>query len=202
MKRHKKRVLKKTLFFVLLVLAGANLAYSRVPEIPKDILIEAIVEPWLYFEVSPLTLLLSPDLVSREGVFNIGETPEISLQVGTSNPGGWEIKIKGKNNGLKSQITNYVISTVNGTSTLVPGVDGYGAQATSTLEGAIVNLLYDFFDTNTVGEIVTDWRTLVLKTSPNSLSEVAKMKIKATASVMAPAGDYTDEIILTIIALI
>lgn len=173
------------------------------PEIPTDIFIAATVQPWLYFEVSPLTLNLSPDLVSQEGVFNIGETPDVIFKVGTSNPGGWEIKIKGKNNGLKSLNTNYTISSVNGTSTLMAGREGYGAQAISILTGVLINSIYDYYGTDIVGEIIEDYRSLASRFSSNALTEVVKMKIKASASITTPSDiEYSDIIILTIIPIV
>lgn len=199
------KILEKSLILSLfLFLLNIEIIYAQPPpEIPRDILIAAIVQPWLYFEISPLNLPLSPDLVSPEGVFQIGESPEVIFKVGTNNEGGWEIKIRGKNGGLKSQATGYLLSTISGTSTLIAGNEGYGAQATSTLEGTILNPIYDFYQTDIVGEVPQDYRFLAIKYSRNSLAEVAKMKIKASASVMTPAGvDYTEEIISTIIPLI
>lgn len=170
------------------------------PEIPTDIFIAATVQPWLYFEVSPLSLTLLPDLVSATGTFNIGETEEVTLKVGTSNPDGWEIKIKGTNNGLKSLSTNYIIPTVSGSSNLVAGNEGYGAQATSTLPGVLINSIYDYYGTNRVGEIVTDYRILAFRSSSNPLAEIGKMKIKASASINTPADvEYSDTVILTIV---
>lgn len=192
-------------FFILFFLfLGIDFTLAQSPsDIPRDILIAASVQPWLYFEISPLDLTLSPDLVSSGGEVNIGESEEVILKVGTNNEKGWQIKIKGKNGGLKSEAHGYTISTVFPTSTLIAGREGYGAQATSTLAGAIINSIYDFYGTNTVGEIPKEYRILVIKYSKNSLLEVAKMKIKASASLMTPAGfDYTDEIVLTIIPLV
>lgn len=195
-----KRGLLLTLFLFLTIFKPV---FAQNLQIPKDILIAAIVQPWLYFEVSPLDLTLSPDLVSIEGRFNIGESPEVIFKVGTSNPGGWEIKIKGKNNGLKSSATGYIISTVNGTSSLSAGNNGYGLQATTTLAGVIINPIYNYFDTSVVGEIVSDYRVLATKYSSNLTLEVVKIKIKAAASIMAPADvEYTDFIISTVIPLI
>lgn len=192
-----EKFLKLFLFYFFLFCVQ-NFSFAQ-SEIPKDIFIAASVQPWLYFEVSPLVLTLSPDLVSQEGIFNIGETPEVIFKVGTSNPDGWEIKIKGQNNGLKSLAANYIISSVNGTSTLVAGSEGYGAQATSTLNGVLINSIYDYYETNTVGEIINEYKILASKNSSNALAEVLKFKIKASASITTPADvEYSDIIILTI----
>lgn len=195
------KTIGKIFIFFFLFLIKFDFIFAQPPEISRDIFIAAIVQPWLYFEVSPLDLPLSPDLVSPEGNFNIGESPDVIFKVATNNEGGWQIEMKGKNGGLSSLATGYTISTVTVTSTLIAGNEGYGGQATTTLEGVILNQIYNFYGTNIVGEIPKEYRVLLTKYSSNSLSEVAKMKIKATASALTPAGDYTDEIILTIIPL-
>lgn len=196
--------LKNSIFLklILIFLFFSQKSFAQL-EIPKDIFIAATVQPWLYLEVFPLDLTLSPDLVSPEGVFNIGETQDVSFFVGTSNPSGWEIKMRGKNNGLKNLATGYVISSVFSSSTLVAGKDGYGAQATSTLAGVEINPIYDYYGTNTVGEVIKDYRMLAKKESPNSTQEVLKMKIKASASIFAPASlEYSDEVEFTILPLL
>lgn len=187
------------LFFFL----NQNILLAQTLEIPQDIFIAATVQPWLYFEVSPTTLILSPDLVSSEGVFNIAETEDVILKVATNNRDGWEIKIKGKNGGLKSTASNYLLASVNGTSTLIAGKEGFGAQATTTFSEVLINPIYDYYGTDIVGEISTDNKILVWKFSRNSVMEVAKLKIKATASVITPAGgDYEEELMFTILPLI
>lgn len=204
MKKCQLKILEKGLMLTLfLFLLNRDSVFSQnPPEISRDIFIAAIVQPWLYFEVLPLDLPLSPDLVSPEGNFNIGESPDVIFKVATNNEGGWEIEMKGENGGLKSLATNYLISTVNGTSTLVAGKEGYGGQATTSFEGVTINQIYDYYGTDIVGEIPSDYRVLAAKHSGNSLVEVAKMKMKASASILTPAAsDYTEEIILTIIPL-
>lgn len=192
---------KKSLIFIFLFFNITSL-YAQA-EIPRDIFIAAVVQHWLYFEVSPLDLNFSPDLVTPQGEFNIGETEDISFKVGTNNDGGWEIKIEGKNGGLKSLATGYLLATVKGTSTLKIKKEGYGGQATTTLAEVIINPIYNYYLSNTVGEIPQEYRVLATRYSKNPLGEVAKMKIKASAAVTTPAaGDYEEEIILTIIPLL
>lgn len=196
-------MLKCLLAGTLLLFLFPQTGFAQSLFLVQDVYIAAIVQPWLYLEVFPLEISLSPDLVTVEGELNIGESEEIILKVGTSNPDGWEIKVKGKYNGLFSLATNYTIPTVKNFATLNLGEEGYGLQATSTLEGVTINPIYDFYGTLTVGEISkNEYKSLAKKLSSNSLSSVAKMKIKASASFLTPAGDYTDEIILTIIPLI
>lgn len=201
----KKDFWRKIFCFLMFLffLPNRNLLLAQPPQIPQDILIAAIVQPWLYFEISTTTLTLSPDLVTPEGYFNIAETDDIILKVATNNEGGWQIKIKGKNGGLKSLATGYLLASVSGTSTLVVKKEGFGAQATSTLSGVLINPIYDYYGTNIVGEISKENKVLAWKLSRNPLAEVAKVKIKASASVMTPAGlDYQEQLIFTIIPLI
>lgn len=168
-------------------------------DIPKDIFIAAIVEPWIYFDISPLTFNLQPDLVAPDGTLHIGESPEILIRVGTSNPYGWEIKIKGKNNGLKSEAANYLIPSVIGSAPLIVGIEGYGLNATATFQGVIINPIYSYYNTNIVGEIIDQYRLLASKFNSHLLEEVVRMKIKATASMMTPAEEnYLDIINITI----
>lgn len=161
--------------------------------------ITAIVEAWLVFSVTPTSAFLSPPLVQADGTLNIGSSTEIVLNLGTNATNGWGITIKGQNGGLYSTSTGELIPTVSGTSTLVAGTDGYGANATSTLAGVTIGNYYNYYDTNTVGEIVTSTsRTLASKSTSNSTQSVAKMKVKAaTTAERRPAANYSDTIVLT-----
>lgn len=182
------------IFFTL-----AKFKTVQAQELPQDIAIAAIVEPWLYLEVSPFMIDLEPDLVAADGSFNVGISSDIFLKVGTSNSEGWYLKIQGRNNGLKSLSTDYTISSISGTSALAAGTDGYGANATSTLEGVFIGELYDYYGSDIVGELVNEYRVLASMASGHAISEVVKMQIKAAASIMAPAdSDYADIIIVTI----
>jgi len=159
--------------------------------------VTATVEEWLTFSVSPTTVTLSPALVDAAGTPHIGSSPDIALTLGTNSSDGWSIRIKGANGGLRSPTANYTISTVPGTSTLSAGIDGYGANATSSLSGVTIGAKYNYWGTDTVGEITTTDNTLAQKGSPNTEQQVALMKIKAAANVMTPSGNYSDTITLT-----
>lgn len=186
------------LFSLFYFLNSQNKVFA-LEEIPKDVFIAAIVEPWIYLDVSPLTFNLQPDLVAPDGTLHIGESPEIIIRVGTSNLAGWEIKIKGKNNGLKSETTDYLIPSVSGTAALILGTEGYGLNATATFQGVIINPIYSYYNTNIVGEITNQYRLLASKSNSHLLEEVVRMKIKATASMMTPAEEnYIDIINITI----
>ena len=163
--------------------------------------VTATVESWLTFSVSPTSVSLSPALVDSTGTPHIGSSTVITLTLGTNNTGGWSISIQGANNGLYSTNASYLISTVSGTSTLSAGTDGYGANATATYAGVSIGNYYDYYGSDTVGEIASSTsHTLASKNSPNSQEDVVDMKIKAAAQVTTPsATDYSDTITLTAI---
>lgn len=192
---------EKFIFLIFVFFVSSNFFVPKIfalDNLPKDIFIAATVEPWIYFEVSPINFNLQPDLVAVDGTLNIGESPEITIKIGTSNPSGWEVKIKGKNGGLKSEATDYLISTVTGYSPLVIGTEGYGCNATTTLPGVILNSIYNYYNTNIVGEITTTEKSFISRNQSNEFLEVAKMKIKAAASVKTPADpNYFDIIYFT-----
>ena len=161
--------------------------------------VTAIVEAWLDFSATPTAVVLSPPLVQSDGTLNIGSSPPIDLILGTNAPNGWGITIRGANAGLYSTTTAHLIPTVVGTSTLATGTEAYGANATSTLSGVTIGSYYDYYGTNTVGEIASSTSyNLASKSTANSTQPVAKMQVKATASdVTPPAGNYSDTITLT-----
>jgi len=126
----------------------------------------------------------------------------IILRVGTNN-NGWEINIKGRNNGLRSSATDYTIGSVSDFSLLTAGTDGYGINATSTLEGVLVEETYDHYGTDTVGELIDSYNLLASRNSLNMTSDVLRMQIKAAASIMTPVGeDYLDIITITLSPII
>lgn len=168
-------------------------------ETTTTVVITAIVEAWLDFQATPTQVTLQPPLVMADGTLNIGSSTDIQLSLGTNAPAGWSISIRGQNNGLYSSSRAHLIPTVTGTSTLATGTEAYGANATSTMSGVTIGPYYDYYGTDTVGEISSSTsRTLGSKNSPNSFNPVANLKIKATASQTTPPGnDYSDTVILT-----
>lgn len=190
--------------FVMLLagLGGVNKADAQA-DLPEDVAIAAIVETWLYLAISPLTVDIEPALIGPDGTLNIGTSPDIIFTIGTNSPNGWYVEMKGENNGLRSESMDLTIDSVNATSTLLAGTDGYGANATATLVGVLLGELYDYYDTDTVGEIINDYKLLASNTGANPLTDVVKMQIKAAASITTPAAaDYSDIIFITLTPLI
>ncbi len=175
----------------------------RAQELSEDIAIAAIVDMWFYFEILPVLADLEPALVEADGSLNIGTTPDIVLRVGTNNNNGWEIKIRGRNNGLRSSATDHTINSVSNFSLLTAGTDGYGMNATGTLEGVLVEEIYDHYGTDTVGELIDNYNLLASRNSLNMTSDVLRIQIKAAASIMTPVGeDYLDIITITLSPII
>lgn len=166
----------------------------------SDIGVTAVVEAWIDFSATPTQVSLLPYLVQSDGTLNIGSSTDIVLSLGTNALNGWDIEIKGAQNGLYSTTSAYLIPTVSGTSTLATGTEAYGANATATLSGVeIDNTYYNFYGSNTVGEISSSTpHTLASKSSPNPTQSVVKLVVKATAAnTTPPADNYSDIITLT-----
>ncbi len=173
---------------------------AQAEELSHDIAIAAMVEAWLYFEISPLIIDLEPDLVAADGSLNIGQSEPVIVSIGTNSPDGWSIEIKGQNSGLKSPAADYTIFSISGTSTLSAGTDGYGANATSSLSGVFIGDFYQYYDTDTVGQIISQPTLLAFNHNRHALAEVARIRIKAAASLLTPAAnDYSDEINITLL---
>lgn len=192
-----------TIVFLAMVLianfwGGGSLPKIEAQESTSTVAITAIVEAWLDFSVTPTSTTLQPPLVQADGTLNVASSTDIVLTLGTNAPNGWGITIKGQNAGLYSSNRGHLIPTVVGTSTIATGTEAYGANATSTSAGVVIGNYYDYYGTNTVGEIATTSRNLASKSSPNSTRSVANMKVKATAAETTPPGnDYSDTITLT-----
>lgn len=171
----------------------------------EEVTVSAVVYAWMDFEVSTTSLAIQPALVMADGSLNIGSTPDLNLSLGTNAPLGWQIRIKGQNNGLYSTSVNYTIASVNGTSTLstTTPAEKYGANATNTTSTVTIDSYYDYYGTNTVGEIKTSDHVLASKPSRNEKVQVVKMQVKATATTLTPPGsDYRDTITLTAVGLL
>lgn len=193
-----------TIAFLVMVLianfwGGGSLPKIEAQESTSTVAITAIVEAWLDFSVTPTSTTLQPPLVQADGTLNVASSTDIVLTLGTNAPNGWGITIKGQNAGLYSSNRGHLIPTVVGTSTIATGTEAYGANATSTLAGVVIGNYYDYYGTNTVGEIASSTsRNLASKSTSNSTQSVANMKVKATATdTTPPANDYSDTITLT-----
>ncbi len=168
-------------------------------QLPRDLLIAAIIQIFLDFKISTTTLSLEPALVSESGEFNIASSTEIILSLGTNNDKGWDIQIKSLNGGLFSNAANYILSSSQPMAELSAGVEGYGVNATSVLPGVIIGANYNNYGTNIVGELRSDYRTLASFNNRNITTDVVKLQIKASASITTPAAsDYQDVIIITV----
>ncbi len=168
-------------------------------ELSQDIAIAAIVQIWLDFRISTTTLELLPPLVAADGTLNVGSSTEVILSLGTNNSRGWDMVIKSLNNGLHSLAANYTISSSAQVSNLVAGTEGYGANATSVFSGVSIGEIYDYYGSDTVGELVNQYNVLAFYNNQHLMTEVVKLQIKAAASLMTPSGyDYQDTIIITI----
>ncbi len=200
---HRKTILQffaVLLSFVLLLGPFTLLRWQKVTaQVNQNVDVSGTIEAWLVFTVSPTSTTLTPAMVQADGTANIASSTQISLSVGTNNPSGWDVTIRGTNHGLlRSGTPQYRIPTVTGTSTLSAGTDGYGANATSTLSGVAVGSLYDFWNTFTVGEISSSTANNLLgKGNENSTQEVGRLKIYSAANTADPPGTYQDTVILT-----
>ncbi len=188
------------LFCILFFWRGVEKIDAQQVEISQDVLIAAVVQIWLDFRISTTTLELLPPLVAVDGTLNVGSSTDVVLSLGTNNSGGWDIKIKSLNNGLYSSAADYTISSSAPVSDLVAGTEGYGANATSLFSGVSIEEIYDYYGTDTVGELVNQYRVLSFYDSYHQMVDIVKLQIKAAASLMTPSGyDYQDTIVITII---
>lgn len=189
-----------SLFLVISLVGGVFIFKAKAQSQGRDIGVTATVEAWLTFTVSTTTVSLTPPLVQSDGSLNIGTSPDIILNIGTNAYGGWQVRIKGANGGLKRTNPDYTIPTVNATGTVATGTEAYGANADDLVSGVTIGEYYDYYGTNTVGQISTQDSSLASKTSPNSPTDVVKMMIKASARDTTPPGNYSDTITLTALA--
>ncbi len=212
--KHRKKIITFLAWGLILVLVAGPLTFFNWKPIKlfgqKEVMaqtnstttlsVSAEIQAWLDFSVNPDNVDLGA-LVLSTGESVLSSSTDIQLNIGTNNPSGWYVDIRGANAGLYNATTSYLIATVNGTSTLVTGVDGYGANATGTLSGVTVGSYYNFWGTQTVGEIASSTlRRLIEKDSSNSTQQVGLMKVWATATSTAPVGIYQDTATLTAVA--
>lgn len=206
--KYRKRLIAALACLVITVLLGASFSpifFSQIIQAQEDedITVSAVVEAWIDFQVSTTTLAITPALVQADGTINIGETPDLNISVGTNSPNGWLVQIRGANNGLYSSTSAHTIPSVTTTSTMATGTEAYGANATNTTTTVAIGSYYDYYGTDTVGEIRGTDRDLASKNTPNPLSSAANMKVKATAAITTPPGsDYEDEVTLTASAVL
>lgn len=116
--------------------------------------------------------------------------PPTLLTVSTNAESGYVIRVRGKGNGaeagLYSQSANTVIASL--TTTLTPGVEGYGIQASSA--AASIANPYDGSGTD-VGGLSRNLQDLGRNSGP-VLSEIITVIAKATVAKETAVADYTD----------
>lgn len=205
LKKHKDMAFLAAFGFILaiigmLVISGMVALPSFASQATDAVAVTAYVRSLIVFSVNPTAVTLIPDLIDTLGNPTVGSSTAVSLMLGTNAGGGWNITIRGTNGGLASTTaTTSLIATVpiTSSSTLSAGIDGYGANATTTLAGVSL-FLYDNWGTQKVAAISsTTPQTLAQKNSANASTTVAQIKIYAAATSSKAVGTYTDTIILT-----
>ena len=137
--------------------------------------------------------VLSPSQVSTS-------SPDITITITSS--GGFQIQVKDAGNGTnpglyKSTSPTYLI--LSSDATLTAGTDGYGIQATTTNSSISINPKYNKSGNDVGGLSLTN---VVLATSSVAVSNAQiDIKHKASASFLAPTGNYQDTITYTCSAL-
>jgi hypothetical protein len=175
--------------------------FAQAATTTKTVTVSATVQPWLYFSVNPTAIALTPDLLDVNGNVNIGSSTNVTFIVGTNSSGGWTIGVRGLYGGLGSTTANLIPSVpVAATTTIVAGTDGYGANATGSIAGVVVQGNgYAGWGSATVGAIPTSTSQLILsKSSANASSTVGLMKVYAACDSAQPVGTYEDTITLTL----
>jgi len=176
-------------------------SFAQAATTTKTVTVSATVQPWLYFSVSPTSISLTPDLLDINGSPNIGSSTNVTFTVGTNSSGGWTIGVRGLYGGLGSTTANLIPSVpVSATTTIVAGTDGYGANATGSIAGVVVQGNgYAGWGSATVGAIPTSTSQLILtKGTANASSTVGLMKVYAACDAAQPVGTYEDTITLTL----
>jgi len=163
--------------------------------------VTAYVRSWMTISVSPNSVTLSPDLVNTAGGLGVGSSSNIALQVGTNSSLGWSITISSVYGALASSsaATPTIQSVPTGaTTSIIAGVDGYGANATNAIANVIIGAGYGNWGFASTGALSSSSQpVLMYKSSANSSTTVGYVKVYAAATSTKPTGTYTDTIILT-----
>ena len=159
--------------------------------------VTATIESWISVNIIQATLPLGV-LVTSAGGSVIGSATT-SVQVGTNDTDGWTMTIEGEGSGAAGGLYSTIETHLIGTATPVgTGVDGYGAQATTTESGVSINGAYDLTG-NTVGLIPQGSSPDIASGSAaRALSHAFTLTVKASSATDNPAAnDYGDTITLT-----
>lgn len=183
----------------ILIMSGMIVLPNSASAATETVQVTATVEEYLTFTVSPTSTSLSPSLVDTAGGTHIGSSTDISVTVST-NWGSYSITASSSNAGLNNATASAdtLIETVNTTSTLTEADDddGYGLQATSAV--ATIQANYDYWGTETVGELPSATAPQIIQDSGTpATNRQSTLKIKAECDSAQEPGDYIDTILLT-----
>ena len=166
-----------------------------------SVTVNAVVSAYITLAVSTTSTYLMPNLVNSSGNTFIGSST-VSTTVSTNDSAGYTLSLQGTYGGVSSTpnlILNVASST--GSSTITAGVDGYGANATSSVATIKATSTYNYWDEDyvldIVGTISSTTNNLISEESAAGANRVTRIKIYAAADSLQPSGTYQDYIILT-----
>lgn len=163
--------------------------------------VSATVASWVSLAVTPTTTTITPDLVTSAGGVNIGESDYVKITCGTNGTSGYSLDVKSLNAALCHSGGCGTAQIVSASSTLSAGVDGYGAQATSSDADVSIGAWYNFAtSTNSVGKVETSDHHLA-DTGGSTADDITWLTLKAAATSTKQSGTYSDTLTLTLTAL-
>ena len=175
--------------------------YTEAPNDSETVNVNAVVSAYIVLSVSTTSTYLMPNLVDSSGNTSIGSST-VSTTVSTNDSAGYTLSLQGTYGGVSSTpnlILNVASST--GSSTITAGVDGYGANATSSVATIKATSTYNYWDEDyvldIVGTISSTTNNLISEESTAGANRVTRIKIYAAADSLQPSGTYKDYIILT-----
>ena len=207
------KIIKRNIDIILVAGIGLSLLvvammgiYQSIPMISVDyvsaatdteITVSATVQEWLTLGVSTSSVALSPDLVDTAGNTAIASSSDINITVGTNNGSGWHLSVESANGKLTT--STYDILSCDVTSTIAAGTDMYGVNATTSYGGVTISPDYNYWGQNVVGAASsTADLTFAEKSSANTSTTVATMKIMAACNDEQESGIYADTLTITV----
>ena len=164
-----------------------------------SVTVNAVVSAYITLAVSTTSTYLMPNLVNSSGNTFIGSST-VSTTVSTNDSAGYTLSLQGTYGGVSSTpnlILNVASST--GSSTITAGVDGYGANATSSQATILATSTYNFWGQDIVGTISSTTNNLISQESAAGANRTTLIKIYAATDSVQPSGTYQDYIILTVV---
>jgi len=206
------KIIKKNIDIILVAGIGLSLLmvtmigiYQSIPMVSvsyvsaatdTEITVSATVQEWITLGVSTSSVALTPDLVDTSGNTSIASSSNITIAVGTNNAGGWHLSVQSANGKLTT--SSYDILSCSVTSTISAGTDMYGLNATTSYGGVSIDTNYDFWGENIVGAASsTADLAFAEKSTGNSSTTVATIKILAACDDQQEAGTYADTLTIT-----